>query len=311
MTLIELLVALAIGMFLMIGAVTVFMQARATFRVTESVARLQEQGRFALDALESDIRMAQYFGLTNRSEQISGRATESPISTAGHLGNCGPTWAIDLDHAVAGANNRYAWGCPEPRARAGSDTLVVRRVAENALTATQVNAASAGTLFVRSARGGVDGEIFSGATPAAFDTTTQELHQLVVNGYYVHSQSPTLGTTVPSLRMKTLVAGGRIEDHEVSPGVENLQIQFGIDTDPPGADTRGAIDRYVNAEDPLLATSGVLAVRVWLRIRAEQIENGFADTAIYTYADENAGPFLDAFRRVVVSKTIYLRNARS
>ena len=132
-----------------------------------------------------------------------------------------------------------------------------------------------------------------------------------MNGYYVHTQSPTLGTTVPSLRMKTLVAGGRIEDHEVSPGVENLQIQFGIDTDPPGADTRGAIDRYVNAEDPLLATSGVLAVRVWLRIRAEQIENGFADTAIYTYADENAGPFLDAFRRVVVSKTIYLHNARS
>ena len=60
MTLIELLVALAIGTFLMIGAVTVFMQGRAAFRVIESLARLQENGRFALDALERDIRMAQY-----------------------------------------------------------------------------------------------------------------------------------------------------------------------------------------------------------------------------------------------------------
>ncbi len=110
--------------------------------------------------------------------------------------------------------------------------------------------------------------------------------------------------------MKTLVAGGTIEDREVLPGVEDMQIQLGIDTDPVGAANRGVLDRYVNADDVLLATSAVVAVRVWLRIRAERIENGFRDTAIYRYADGSAGPFLDSFRRVVVSKTIYLRNAR-
>ncbi|HET7608276.1 MAG TPA: prepilin-type N-terminal cleavage/methylation domain-containing protein, partial [Gammaproteobacteria bacterium] len=52
LTLIELMVALAIGMFLMIGAITVFMQSRTTFRVNESVARLQENARFVLDTLE-------------------------------------------------------------------------------------------------------------------------------------------------------------------------------------------------------------------------------------------------------------------
>jgi type IV pilus assembly protein PilW len=310
-TLIELMIALAIGTFLMIGAITVFMQSRSTFRVTESLARLQESGRFALDTLERDVRMAQYWGLTNHTELISGRATESPISTAGGLSACGATWVIDLDNAIAGSNNRYAWDCPEPKADAGSDTLVVRRAAENKSTVSQVNASPVGTLFVRSVRGGIDGQIFAGATPRGFDGATQELHQLVVNGYYVHTQSTTLGNSVPSLRMKTLVAGGRLEDHEVLPGVENLQIQFGIDTDPPGAVNRGAIDRYVNADDPLLAGSGILAVRVWLRIRAERIENGFTDTATYHYADEAAGPFDDAFRRIVVSRTIYLRNAHS
>lgn len=308
-TLIELMTALAIGTFLMIGAITVFMQGRSAFRVTESLARLQENGRFALDTLEPDVRMAQYWGLTNRPELVSGRATESPISTAGGLSVCGPNWVIDLDHAIAGSNNRYAWDCAEPNADASSDTLVVRRVAETTSTVSQVNAAPVGTLFVRSVRGGVDGQIFAGATPARFDPMTQELHQLIVNGYYVHTQSTTLGNTVPSLRMKTLVAGGTLEDREVLPGVENMQIQFGIDTDAPGAVNRGTIDRYVNADDPLLAGSGILALRVWLRLRAERIENGFTDTVTYSYADENAGPFNDAFRRIVVSKTIYLRNA--
>ena len=52
-------ILVAIGAFLMIGAMTVFMQSRTTFRITESVSRLQETARFAIDSLEPDIRMAQ------------------------------------------------------------------------------------------------------------------------------------------------------------------------------------------------------------------------------------------------------------
>ena len=70
MTLIELMVGLAIGAFLMIGAIATFMQSRTTFRVAESVARLQENARFALDVLEHEIRMAQYWGLTTTTTSI-------------------------------------------------------------------------------------------------------------------------------------------------------------------------------------------------------------------------------------------------
>ena len=47
------------------------------------------------------------------------------------------------------------------------------------------------------------------------------------------------------------------------------------------------------------------------RLRAERPENGFTDTTNYVYADQNVPPFNDQFRRIVVTKTIYLRNARS
>jgi type IV pilus assembly protein PilW len=119
------------------------------------------------------------------------------------------------------------------------------------------------------------------------------------------------------LRRWTL-RGLALIDEEVLPGVEDLQIQFGVDPDLPGTDDRGAVNLYVNANDPILTPGDpafnddfeILAVRIWLRVRAERVENGFTDTTNYVYADQNVAAPGDQFRRVVVSKTIYLRNAR-
>ena len=51
-------------------------------------------------------------------------------------------------------------------------------------------------------------------------------------------------------------------------------------------------------------------MRIWLRVRAENPETGYKDTRTYAYADQNIAAPNDAYRRVVMSKTIYLRNAR-
>jgi abortive infection bacteriophage resistance protein len=57
----------------------------------------------------------------------------------------------------------------------------------------------------------------------------------------------------------------------------------------------------------------VVAVRLWLLVRAEQQETGFTDSLTYNYGNR-VGPAAytpaDAFRRVLVSKTIALRNTR-
>jgi hypothetical protein len=144
-----------------------------------------------------------------------------------------------------------------------------------------------------------------------------ETHALIVNGYYV-SRSSSLGANIPSLRVHTLMGDGTVQDQEVLPGVEDMQVQLGVDTDPIGAANRGSIDRYVNANDNIITPGApgflpdaeVLSVRIWLRLRAERVENGFTDTAAYQYADRNQPAFNDGFRRIVVSKTIYVRNAR-
>ena len=68
------MVAMLIGLFLILGAVTVFSQSRSTYRTSESVARLQETARLAMDVVETDIRMANYWGMNNRAEYIVNRA---------------------------------------------------------------------------------------------------------------------------------------------------------------------------------------------------------------------------------------------
>ena len=322
-TLIELMVALTIGSFLLIGAVTVLMQSKTAFRVLESVSRLQENARFALDALEPDIRMASYFGLTSRSDKIQGRATpQAPIPPGLHVGNdCGTNWTINVAEQVSGTNNAYRWTCPAfgRAAQPAADSFVVRRVSANPVAPPL----EGGTLYVQSARF-QNSQLFVGpSVPAGYLPTTSQTHRFTVNGYYVsaHSSLDTPGNSVPSLRVKTLVGGARgprIVDQEVLPGVEDFQVQFGIDTDVVGAAARGSINRYVNPGDPILDSfraafnpdATILAVRIWVRLRAERPENGFTDTMSYTYADQIVPAPNDHFRRIVISKTIYLRNAR-
>ena len=328
-TLVELMVSVAVGALLLIGTMTVFMQSKTGFVVNESLARLQENANYAFDVLEPEIRMAHYWGLTSRTHKIQGKAGPADATPAG-LGvfnDCGPNWSIDLDREVAGSNNDgYPWGvlCGGPfggTPGATSDTLEIRRVTEDSLVLL-----TNGVIYLQTVRF-QDPQLFTGnAIPASYSVTNSQTHALITRGFYI-SQNSSLsrpGNPIPSLRMKNLVGallGPSVVDQEIIPGVEDMQIQFGVDTDLEGSGAaagRGTVDRYVNPDDPIIDPAAVgfipdariLAVRIWLRLRSDRPEQGYFDTTNYQYADQNVPPPNDSFRRLLVSKTIYLRNAR-
>lgn len=64
-SLIELMIALVIGTLLILGAIQVFAASRSAYMISEGIARVQENGRFALDFLQRDIRMAGHLGCVN------------------------------------------------------------------------------------------------------------------------------------------------------------------------------------------------------------------------------------------------------
>ena len=311
-TLVEIMVALAIGSFLLIGALQVYSQSREAYIVNESIARVQETAQFAMDTLEADVRMASNFGLQSRGFAISGRSlAENP--NPGNLPvptTCGATWSIKLDRPIEGTNNGYALPCPATGgAQPSSDSLTVRRatVADSPL--------EPGKLQVQSTR--ITGTLFSdGNVPAGFDPVSSETHDLLVNTYYVASDSSLIPGT-PALRRKTLTTlngAPAVVDQEIAPGVENLQLQFGVDVD--GDNT---VDRYVNPGDPVIDPAAVnfipdariITARIWLGIRSVSPENGIQDNRLYAPGDVTLGTFNDRFRRMQVSKTVLLRNART
>ena len=132
--------------------------------------------------------------------------------------------------------------------------------------------------------------------------------------------SPTsaLIAGVPTLRRHRLIGGGvggpRIVDEEVAPGVENLQIQLGVDVDQDNT-----VDRYVNPGDPIYDPNAVgyvpgarvMTARIWMIVRGVNIETGIQDSTDYRPGDVILGVQNDTYRRMQVSKTILLRNART
>lgn len=325
-SLVELMIALAIGTFLLAGTITVFGKTRDLYRTNDAAARLQETARYAMSTLEADLRMANYWGLMSRADFIQNGPTLDPANPpnvnptytlpaelsgyAGVISQCGAMWAVKLP-AYVEATDSYTYGCGAfgAGAVAGSDTLTIRRVSTQVIASGAPLTASAGQIKVQTSR--VQGALFSSATlPAGYSPPLSETRALIANGYYVDQDSDERAGT-PSLRRKQLdVSGGApvITDLQIVPGVEDLQVELGADFN----NDQNA-DYFVAPNVAIPAGDQVVAVRVWLMVRAEQPETGFTDGRTYTYASRTGGAAFtpaDSFRRVLVTKTIALRNTR-
>jgi type IV pilus assembly protein PilW len=308
MTLVELTVAMAIGLFLIGGALFVYSQSRNSYRSGDSVSRLQESARFAIDTLEPDIRLARYWGLN-----------VTPPAPAGVVVSCGgldvTAFAIDFSRPADVRDETYDLPCPafNDAPRAGSDVLILRH-AEPWANGVEPPPTD-GRIQLRSTMN--EGQLFSDGVPPGFAATAQQIHNLSINAWYVSDES-SFDDTLPSLRRRTLRGDGTLADEEVIPGVENLQVQLGVDTD-----NDGNVDRYVDGDHPLLtpgnpdfdATDTVLAVRVWMLVGTPADDNAWTDTNAYTSPDADLGDLqagTDAyparFRRVQVARTIFLNN---
>jgi type IV pilus assembly protein PilW len=316
LTLIELMVALAIGSFLMVGAVKIYSQSRQAFVINESIARVQETAQFAMDTIEADLRMASNWGRNSRGLAVEGRsivgdADPTGLNLPANALACGADWALDLARPIDGDNDTYALPCATTGgAQPNSDVITVRRASVQAVPL------EAGRLQIQSTR--IQGKLFTdGAMPGDYSVADSATHNLIVTSYYVSATSELIAG-IPTLRRHRLVGGGvggpTIVDEEVAPGVENIQLQLGIDVDEDNT-----VDRYVNPGDPVydpaavgyIPGARVITARIWMIVRGLNIEMGVQDQTDYNPAGVPLGVPTDNYRRMIVSKTILLRNART
>jgi type IV pilus assembly protein PilW len=312
MTLVELSVAMAIGLFLIGGALYVYSQSKNSYRAGDSLARLQESARFALDTLEPDIRLARYWGLNAEPARIN-----VPASIVVTCDGIDATWALDLAAAVETRDDGYDLDCPtfNDAPRAGSDVLILRHA--EPWRAGIEPAPDDQRLQVQStlAQGGLFND---GVEPLILPVgIAASTNNVAINVYYVSNES-SFDASLPSLRRLVLGPDGEFDDQEVIPGVENLQVQLGVDTDRDGD-----VDRYVDGDHPLVTPGAagfdpdgqVIAVRLWMLVGTPADDPAWVDEQRYATPDADLGDLVAGAadypaksRRLQISKTIFLNN---
>jgi type IV pilus assembly protein PilW len=171
MTLVELMVAMVLSIFLVGGIIQIFMGNRATFAFNEGMSRIQENARFSLEHIAFTARMAGYSGCLSNVAVFNNLTTPNAFrddianGIQGHDANgtgIGESYAAAaIDPAPSANVNGWTPALPPElnnRVIPGSDVLIVRGVAGAAHSLVAPFSDSA-QLFVASPHDFVIGEI--------------------------------------------------------------------------------------------------------------------------------------------------------
>jgi type IV pilus assembly protein PilW len=314
-TLVEMLIAMAIGALLLVGLATLFSQNKRSFLQNEDIARMQEDGRYALVELVRDIGGAGFF-----AELVDPSSVEPPepsllgapdcgvpvappipwiytVSDGGLVGNA----IAMVDNATAGAA-AAAFPCiVGANFVAGSDVIAIKRVAGAPSVALLGN-----RVYIR--ENGTRGIMYQNAAgiPVGIPIPNRDW-EYTPRIYYLRNFALTAGDGIPTLCRKVLVPGvpPTLGDECIAQGVENLQLEFGIDTD-----NNGSANAYVT--NPTLAQlQQIAAVRILILGRAVRLDPSYTNPKTYQMSNELAYTPNDNFYRRVFSSTVVVRNVNN
>lgn len=330
LTLIELMVAMAIGLVVMATMLKVYVDSSRLYRFSTGLSRIQENGRFGLEFIRQDARLAGFWGcyhditLSNRISTTNSNCR--PYTGTGTVCTNSP----GKGNNIGGTNNNPATA---PLV-ATSDTITFRGATGAAMslsgdvgTSGAVGVTSTGsiqtgdTVLISNCEVGDIFEVTAtGAgtlTHGAGSNTTADLlnsyEQAASSVYLVqeHTYCVAAGVdgTTPALRRLTFPNGlgaaatCAANGDEMVEGVEDMQILYGEDTDADNV-----ANRYVAAGTAALAMENVVSVRISLLLRS--VENNLTTApAPYTYMGTTTTPPAgDLYLRKVFNATISVRN---
>ena len=338
-TLVELMIALTIGLVLLGGLVNVFVGSSRTHAELKKAAEHTGNGSMAMWILSKNVYAAGYFGEFYLLPESGGGLPDACATTVTELyaALAFPVQGYDAPPASPLAclsDNDFV---------PGTDILVVRRADATALTPTdaaitnevylqgmataaqiQIGVGGSPVGTTRKADGTL-ADIFKKDGSAAADSRKFHVHIYFVapcsvpanGGDSCTGASDDGGNPVPTLKRLELTAAGGVTGWRMVPlveGVQNLQIDYGIDNLPAtqnlatGQLGDGAPDAYATA--PVTADwPNVVSLKVNLLARATQPTSGHTDVKTYDLGlAGRAGPFNDAYKRHQFSSVMRIVN---
>lgn len=313
LTLVELMVAVVIGLILTAGVIQIFVGSNQTYRFQESMSRIQENGRYALETISRDLRSGDYRGCAGRSLEaadmtdLSGggsfdftRALEGYTMTGG-------TWSPAPDNDVLSQNPS-----------GDGDILRIRSTAGGGAADVSHHQSSGSNLYVDDTSGFAQNETVIGtncSSAVRFDIQNQTggPPQLTVPGhpaFYENYEPDEVFSSRPRYYFLGAGVGGepalfRLNHDgsvdELVEGIERIALQFGEDTNGDRE-----IDVYRPA-DQVSDFESVVAVRVSLLLRGRE-DNVTDEPQTVSFPPGQSFTAGDQRLRQVFTATVSLRN---
>ena len=291
LTLIELMVALVIFSIITISVFALYINANRAYNEDEKFARMQENGRFALNIIAGDLNMADFWG-----EMLGPEFINQASVTFGADCNI----ALDepekaLRYYEDGGSSSYdPTGCG---LKAGTNALAIKRVA-NTPTAAPID----NLVYLRT--NGFDGSWVVDAGTNGPSAGYQDWLYLP-SIYFIKEDAdgvPYLCRAMINIGTTALSTIGNADDDCMAEGVEELYVEFGIDTD-----NDGVANQYVSdVDDDLIATA--VTARVYLLVRSKDEVLAYTNDKNYNLGNLTQITASDGYYRRVYNTTVTLRN---
>lgn len=274
-TLIEVMISLTLGLFLLTMSMQSLTTMNKTFVSIKSSSRMQETARFTFALLENDIKQSRYWANALSYAHFSGSAELTDIN----ISNClegGTSWGRQIQQAIFALNNSAGtYACVNNDSYLQGDILTIRYASTKAFASFDDE-----QIYIRSL--GSEHRLFIGKDRelAINNDLSSPLSQIMVaHSFFVGDSGRTCkGDLLPALFWQTLV-NGRPQKEELLTGVEQLQVQFLIDENIDGKP-----DRYLNP-DQIVNWQTVHSVKVDLLVRSECSDALHIDNKTYQLGD--------------------------
>jgi type IV pilus assembly protein PilW len=325
LSMVELMVGMTISLILLAGVLQIFYSSKKVYTLQDNLGTIQEGARYAVRVISKDLRRAGYWGGNADIDTIEFGTVQKVDVTTSNYKNCNGTWGLKIKQRIFGIDDEVGnYGCI-PDSGDGkydsaikSDVLTVRYVDATQLSSADMTANS-GKYYLRTSL--FQGKLFFGADEGAASNNVNGIvvnnHELIARAYYVGDSGKTCqDKPIPSL-FRVYLDNGLPKAQEVVRGVEDFQVQYGLDTTGDGfanqyLDAGGIGNNEVPWNSPQPGqTNVVVSVRFWILMRAECFEPGYTNEKTYAYADKadlQAYKPNDSYRRQLYSATVALRN---
>ncbi|MBQ4833062.1 PilW family protein [Pseudoalteromonas sp. MMG010] len=317
-TLIEMMIALFIGVIILGGVMFTYLSMKITTTDTIAIGEIQESGRLAINIMQRDIEQVGFWG-TFYEDSFTGANVSTQTAPAGDcesgLNNASfPNITSQSNFRTifaTTANTNKELNCINNPVK-GSDILQIKFLQGKQLVVDITNneMQSDENYFIAEQE---QAQFVRGVVSANTLNLNATVWPYSHHVYYIAEQTYEVNNkkiTVPVLMRKRL-NGSKMTAESIMEGVENMRFLFGLDTN-----NDGRIDSYRNVSDMTSADwenrKMVLAVQLFLLVRTlKEDSHSTVKNQTYTLGNDSNSrelSFNDGYRRAVFTTTIRLNN---